>query len=182
MCYIPEMAFLGGSIGMGEWVILFVVVLVVVGPNRLPEVARKFGRTMEMFRKAADEFKEQLMSMDKDIKDTVEHAAGDVNFNTEGEESNDESYGKSYEYDEGAYDDAGYPGNEDVVAEWEAESNADSGDVAENLETPDQVAENLETPDQVADSVEIADVAKTIPQEPAADSANGEISSTGERA
>jgi Sec-independent protein translocase protein TatA len=43
-----------------------VVILIVVGPKRLPEIARKFGRTMENFRRAADEFKDQIMSMDQE--------------------------------------------------------------------------------------------------------------------
>ena len=45
MSYFPSVAFLGGSVGASEWVVLFVVVLIVVGPKRLPEVARKLGRT-----------------------------------------------------------------------------------------------------------------------------------------
>ncbi len=66
MPYVSNVAFLAGSVGTGEWIVLFVVVLIVVGPKRLPEIARKIGRTMEMFRRAADEFKEQLMSMDQE--------------------------------------------------------------------------------------------------------------------
>jgi len=66
MAYFPSVAFLTGSVGTGEWIVLFVVVLIVVGPKRLPEIARKIGRTMEMFRRAADEFKDQLMTMDQE--------------------------------------------------------------------------------------------------------------------
>jgi len=66
MAYFPSLAFLGGSVGASEWVVLFIVVLIVVGPKRLPEIARKLGRTMEMFRRAADEFKDQLMNMDQE--------------------------------------------------------------------------------------------------------------------
>ena len=66
MSYFSNVAFLTGSVGTGEWIVLFVVVLIVVGPKRLPEIARKIGRTMEMFRRAADEFKEQLMSVDQE--------------------------------------------------------------------------------------------------------------------
>ena len=61
----PCVAFLPGS-SPGSWLVLLVVVLIVVGPKRLPEVARKLGRIMEMFRRAADEFKSQLMSMDQE--------------------------------------------------------------------------------------------------------------------
>lgn len=159
--YIPEMAFLGGSVGAGEWVILFAVVLVVVGPRRLPEVARKFGKTMEMFRRAADEFKEQLMSMDKEVKETVSDVSGGVDIDgVEGEEGPDEAYGDSHNYDEGAYEDSDYPGNEDAVAEWEAESESGALEELENLETPDQ----NEIPD---DSEDVADLPDEVSDAPA---------------
>jgi len=66
MSFFPSAAFLTDSAGAGEWIVLFVVILIVVGPKKLPEVVRKIGRTMEMFRRAADEFKEQLMTMDQE--------------------------------------------------------------------------------------------------------------------
>ena len=66
MSYFPSVAFLTGSVGSGEWIVLFVVILIVVGPRRMPDVARKLGRMMEMFRRAADEFKDQLMTMDQE--------------------------------------------------------------------------------------------------------------------
>lgn len=60
-----HLAFIFGSAGVGEWVVLLVVVLIVVGPKRLPEVARKLGRFTETLRRAADEFKRQIMTMDQ---------------------------------------------------------------------------------------------------------------------
>jgi sec-independent protein translocase protein TatB len=63
---MPQLAFLMESVGVGEWVVLLAVILIVVGPNRLPEIARKLGRWTETFRRAADEFKRQVMSMDQD--------------------------------------------------------------------------------------------------------------------
>ncbi len=133
-CMIPVIAFFGGSVGASEWLMLFVVILIVVGPSKLPELARKFGRTMEMFRRAADEFKEQLMNMDRDIGETVTDAAGGSDTGgIEGAENPEHGYEDPYAYDAGAYDDSGYPGNEAIAAEREGGS--DSGD---NLETPDQ--------------------------------------------
>ncbi|MFA7173391.1 MAG: twin-arginine translocase TatA/TatE family subunit [Kiritimatiellia bacterium] len=122
MLYIPDIAFLTSSVGAGEWIMLFAVVLVVVGPHRLPEIARKLGRTMEMFRRAADEFKEQLMSMDQEISKDISDSTTDVKTdNVEGDQASDETYQSSYDYDEGIYDHASdYPGNEDVVAEWDS--------------------------------------------------------------
>jgi sec-independent protein translocase protein TatB len=50
-----------------EWIVLLAVILIVVGPQRLPEMARKMGRWAETFRRAADEFKRQIMSMDEEV-------------------------------------------------------------------------------------------------------------------
>jgi len=60
----PTLSFLP-SIGSGEWLVLLAVVLIVVGPRRLPEVARKIGRTLERFRRAADDFRGQIERMDE---------------------------------------------------------------------------------------------------------------------
>jgi TatA/E family protein of Tat protein translocase len=111
MSYFPSVAFLGGSVGASEWVVLFVVVLVVVGPKRLPEVARKLGRTMEMFRRAADEFKDQLMNMDQ-----VPPAG---NPNPPPDASSSSASPDSPEAYENPYPDASdYPGNEGQVENW----------------------------------------------------------------
>jgi TatA/E family protein of Tat protein translocase len=133
MSYFPSLAFLGGSVGASEWVVLFVVVLIVVGPKRLPEIARKLGRTMEMFRRAADDFKDQLMNMDQpppasqSSPDTA-YGGGDVPADT------------AEPYDNPYPDVAEYPGNEDQVAEWSAgpaEVTAESQGAAQaEAETP----------------------------------------------
>lgn len=64
---IPQLAFLMESVGVGEWIVLLAVILIVVGPQRLPEMARKMGRWAETFRRAADEFKRQIMTMDEEV-------------------------------------------------------------------------------------------------------------------
>ncbi|HBJ58958.1 MAG TPA: hypothetical protein DDY72_00425 [Verrucomicrobia bacterium] len=61
------LAFLFDSVGFGEWVVLLAVILVVVGPKRLPATARKFGQYYAKFRRAAETFKRQLLDMDSDL-------------------------------------------------------------------------------------------------------------------
>ena len=56
-------AFVFDSIGGGEWLVLLAVILIVVGPKNLPSAARKMGQVMSKLRRAADEFKRQLMTM-----------------------------------------------------------------------------------------------------------------------
>jgi TatA/E family protein of Tat protein translocase len=44
------------GIGMPELLVILVVALVVLGPKRLPEIARSLGRGMAEFRRASNEF------------------------------------------------------------------------------------------------------------------------------
>ena len=55
------------GVGVGEWFVLLAVVLIVVGPKRLPETARKLGQYYAKFRRAAEGFKRQLLDMDSDV-------------------------------------------------------------------------------------------------------------------
>lgn len=65
------LAFLFDSVGFGEWMVLLVVILVVVGPKRLPATARKFGQYYAKFRRAAESFKRQLLDMDSELGQAV---------------------------------------------------------------------------------------------------------------
>jgi TatA/E family protein of Tat protein translocase len=109
MSYFPSLAFLGGSVGAGEWVVLFMVILIVVGPKNLPAVARKLGRTMEMFRRAADEFKDQLLNMDQETPPAVPPAS-----------SSSDASPDAGSYENPYPDTADYPGNEGHVENWAA--------------------------------------------------------------
>jgi len=122
MAYFPSVAFLTGSVGTGEWIVLFVVVLIVVGPKRLPEIARKIGRTMEMFRRAADEFKDQLMTMDQEPPAALpQPGPADPSQTPNSEESSvtTDSYDNLYP------DTADYPGNEGQVENWSSDQSPD---------------------------------------------------------
>jgi Tat protein translocase TatB subunit len=56
--------------GMGELVVIFVVALVVVGPKKLPEVARTIGKGIADIKKSFDDVKGQVQTEFKEIKDT----------------------------------------------------------------------------------------------------------------
>ena len=72
------LAIIFDSVGVGEWLILLAVVLVVVGPKRLPATARTIGRHYAKFRRAADSFKRQLLEMDNEMNRVIEDAAREV--------------------------------------------------------------------------------------------------------
>ena len=62
------LAILFDSVGAGEWLVLLAVLLVVMGPKRLPSTARKIGAYYSKFRRAADSFKRQIMDMDLEME------------------------------------------------------------------------------------------------------------------
>ena len=66
------------SVGAGEWLVLLAVVLIVVGPKKLPATARKFGQHYAKFRRAAESFKRQLLEMDTEITNAVNEAEKEV--------------------------------------------------------------------------------------------------------
>jgi len=54
------------GIGMQEIILILLVALVVIGPKRLPEVARTLGKGLAEFRKATEDFQESIR---KDIQE-----------------------------------------------------------------------------------------------------------------
>ena len=46
--------------GSGELLVIAVLVLLLFGPEKLPELARQLGKVMREVRKVSDEFRSQL--------------------------------------------------------------------------------------------------------------------------
>ena len=61
-----------------ETLVILLVAMIVLGPRRLPEAARKIGHWMGVVRRAGDEFKRQLMTMDQGVEDRLNTAAGEL--------------------------------------------------------------------------------------------------------
>jgi sec-independent protein translocase protein TatB len=55
------------GIGMPELIVILVIALIVIGPKKLPDLAKSLGRAINEFKKATREFKDS-MDMDDDIK------------------------------------------------------------------------------------------------------------------
>lgn len=75
-------AFIFDSVGAGEWLVLFAVLLVVVGPKQLPATARSIARMYSRTRRAADRFFRELTEEADEGKRTLEDA-----FRIEGDEA-----------------------------------------------------------------------------------------------
>jgi TatA/E family protein of Tat protein translocase len=49
-----------GSLGVPELILIFVVVLIVFGPRRIPEIGRTLGKALGEFRRATDDLKSSI--------------------------------------------------------------------------------------------------------------------------
>ena len=55
-----------GPLGGPELILIFVVVLLLFGAKKLPELARGMGKSLGEFKKAKDEFEHEIMTADQD--------------------------------------------------------------------------------------------------------------------
>lgn len=51
-----------GPLGWPELVIVFFIILIVFGPRKLPEVAEAFGKSIQKFKRASREAREEIES------------------------------------------------------------------------------------------------------------------------
>ena len=70
------------GIGMPEMILILAIALIVIGPKKLPDLAKSLGRAMREFKKATSEFKE-TMDLDGDLKE-VKNAFEDINDDIKG--------------------------------------------------------------------------------------------------
>ena len=68
------------GIGMPEMLLLLAIALVVIGPKKLPDLAKSLGRAMREFKKATTELKETMHIDDDlaDVKKAFHDIGGDV--------------------------------------------------------------------------------------------------------
>jgi Tat protein translocase TatB subunit len=67
------------GIGLPELIVIMVVALLVVGPSKLPELARSLGKTFQEFKRMAD-----------DVKQTFEEDTSDAQTSSEQQVENKE--------------------------------------------------------------------------------------------
>jgi sec-independent protein translocase protein TatB len=58
------------GIGMPELILILALALIVLGPKKLPELARALGKGMAELRRATDEIKDEFRQMENDIQDS----------------------------------------------------------------------------------------------------------------
>ena len=155
------LAIIFDSVGAGEWLLLLAVLLVVMGPKRLPGAIRTFGNHYAKFRRAAETFKRQLMEMDTEFDRAVDAAAReaeeaakipDVSSETP---SGDETLPSGEEYPE-------YPESSDYSDEPEY---LDEHEAPESSEAP-ETTEAPRAPEETATQVTTTTDGDRAPQEP----------------
>jgi len=65
------------GIGMPELIVIMVIALIVIGPKKLPDLARALGKGMAEFRKATQELKESL-DVDHDLQEVRKDLADSI--------------------------------------------------------------------------------------------------------
>ncbi len=68
------------GIGMPEMVLILAIALIVIGPKKLPDLAKSLGRAFAEFKRATSELKETLEIDDqlKEVKSTFDHVGKEV--------------------------------------------------------------------------------------------------------
>ena len=94
--YTVPLSFIGG-VGGTELVVVFVVILVLFGPKRLPEIARMIGRTLDELRNASQDFKDQVMKIDDDVPNVSD--SGEDTYKGDYGESDGMEDSDTYDYD-----------------------------------------------------------------------------------
>ena len=130
------------GIGMPEMLVILALALIIIGPKKLPDLAKTLGRTMREFKKATSEFKEtiQLESELSEVKETFNDIsdgvkdAVDLNLKSDKQkaykiESDDEkNEEKDKEHESGSYDVGNIenpkealddPGNQTIISQKE---------------------------------------------------------------
>lgn len=59
------------GIGTGELLLLLFLALIVLGPERMPKVARDVGKVMNDLRRTSDELREEFLSADQAVRSAI---------------------------------------------------------------------------------------------------------------
>ena len=146
------------GIGMPELLLLLAIALIVIGPKKLPDLAKSLGRAMREFRKATNEFKETIQ-IDEDLSD-VKKAFDDL-----GEDIKD-SVSLKKETAEFKRPDESKSGEDQVDQKDKDAEGAVKADKADKLENIKQAFDELNATDRAASEEEPESNAETEKKEP----------------
>ena len=125
-------AFIFDSVSFGEWTVLVVVFLIVMGPRKIPQTARTLGNYYSKLRRAAESFKRQLMDLETEFNKAAAEAEAEVKqvedaFKSDGDES-----------DVIPPSDAYYPTEVESLDEPASDVSGESGSTSESTSVADE--------------------------------------------
>lgn len=78
----PQNGYQESMLSIPHMIVVFIIVLVVFGPQKLPELARSLGKLMAEFRKASSDFKgafeEEMKDLERQAREVERKKAADV--------------------------------------------------------------------------------------------------------
>ena len=119
-----------GSIGMTELIVIMVVALVVIGPKRLPEMARTLGKALGDFKRATSDFQSSfsmeddydLDVLDEDVKQQDKKASTEESKDDEGDDEEEDDAAELAEKPTQTETDEPAPETGDTAPEAEADA------------------------------------------------------------
>lgn len=66
VCSVSRFLFIG-NLGWPELLVILILVLIIFGPKKLPEVAEAIGKSIRKFKKGSTDIKNEIDSADEDI-------------------------------------------------------------------------------------------------------------------
>ncbi len=114
-----------GPLGWQETLVIFVLVLLLFGPKKLPEVGKNIAKAINEFRRASNDLKDtwhrEMANLEKETADIRKEAESLTQ--TTNEYISDSSYNYNYDssYDYGSY---GYPESSDAASTTTTESSS----------------------------------------------------------
>lgn len=84
------------GIGMPELIVILVIAIVVIGPDKLPEIARALGRGYAEFQKTLRNVKDSINTAETDFyrKDDTKEDMEDIKGKASGEQKSEEEEGR----------------------------------------------------------------------------------------
>ena len=137
------------GIGMPEMLLILAIALIVIGPKKLPDLAKSLGRAFAEFKQATSELKESLEIDNelKDIKETFNDMSNEiketinVKVNAEPEDQNVSDYSE----EEKETEDKKWENSIDIKADIEHEDLTASHDSEKEKEIQDKKSEGSTT-------------------------------------
>jgi len=121
------------GIGMPELILILVIALIVIGPKKLPDLAKSLGRAMREFKTATNELKDsmELNHEIKDVKSAFDDVSGDI---------------------KGSFLDSNGANNDDAAGDKKVKDLEESYDEWKREDKPPVTPENAQAPDDQPDT------------------------------